>query len=48
MEALGYNEYSFAEVIGTIRLNVMMVTFGMAFVACVAASRSPDWESPTR
>jgi putative ABC transport system permease protein len=38
VEALGHNEYSFAEVIGTIRMNVMMVTFGMAFVACVALS----------
>lgn len=36
VEAMGHDEYSFAEVIGTIRMNVMMVTFGMAFVACVA------------
>ena len=33
---MGHNQYSFAEVIDTVRMNVMMVTFGMAFVAFVA------------
>jgi putative ABC transport system permease protein len=36
VEGMGYTQYSFAEFIGTVRMNVLMVTFATAFVAVVA------------
>ena len=36
IEALGFNEYSLAGIIQTVRLNVLMITFATAFVAIVA------------
>jgi len=36
ISAMGYNEFSLGSIIDTVRLNVLMITFGMAFVAIVA------------
>ncbi|MFI5459276.1 MAG: ABC transporter permease [Isosphaerales bacterium] len=36
ISAMGYNEYSLGSFTDTVRLNVLMITFGMAFVAIVA------------
>jgi len=36
ISAMGYNEFSLGSFIDTVRLNVLMITFGMAFVAIVA------------
>ena len=36
IEALGFNQFSLVEIIKTVRLNVLMITFATAFVAIVA------------
>jgi len=36
ISAMGYNEFSLGSIIDTVRLNVVMITFGMASVAVVA------------